>query len=57
MLYEKTKYPRLVEQYARLRKLNAARSKRQESMLRTIEVKPYRGLQPRALRHWCYIEI
>lgn len=41
VLYQKTRDPRLVEQGARLRKLDAARSKRQELMLRTIEVKPY----------------
>ncbi len=41
VLYQKTKDPRLVEQGARLRKLDAGRSKRQELMLRTIEVKPY----------------
>lgn len=41
VLYQKTHDPRLAEQGARLRKLDAARSKRQELMLRTIEVKPY----------------
>lgn len=41
LLYQKTHDPRLVEQGAKLRKLDAARSKRQELMLRTIEVKPY----------------
>jgi len=41
LLYQKTHDPRLTEQGARLRKLDAARSKRQELMLRTIEVKPY----------------
>ena len=41
LLYQKTHDPRLAEQGARLRKLDADRSKRQELMLRTIEVKPY----------------
>ena len=41
LLYQKTHDPRLTEQGAKLRKLDAARSKRQELMLRTIEVKPY----------------
>jgi tetratricopeptide (TPR) repeat protein len=41
LLYQQTHDPRLVEQGAKLRKLDAARSKRQELMLRTIEVKPY----------------
>lgn len=41
VLYQKTHDPRLVEQGARLRTLDAARSKRQELMLRTIEVRPY----------------
>ena len=41
LLYQRTHDPRLVEQGAKLRKLDAARSKRQELMLRTIEVKPY----------------
>jgi tetratricopeptide (TPR) repeat protein len=41
LFYQKTHDPRLTEQGAKLRKLDAARSKRQELMLRTIEVKPY----------------
>ena len=41
LLYQKTHDPRLAEQGARLRKLDAARSKRQELMLRSIEVRPY----------------
>ena len=41
LLYQKTHDPRLTEQGARLRKLDAARSKRQELMLRTIELRPY----------------
>lgn len=41
LLYQKMHDPRLAEQGAKLRKLDAARSKRQELMLRTIEVKPY----------------
>ncbi len=41
LLYQRTHDPRLAEQGARLRKLDAARSKRQELMLRTIEVRPY----------------
>jgi tetratricopeptide (TPR) repeat protein len=41
LLYQKTHDPRLVEQGARLRKLDTVRSKRQQLMLRTIEVKPY----------------
>ncbi|MDR3718899.1 MAG: tetratricopeptide repeat protein [Bryobacteraceae bacterium] len=41
LLYQKTHDPRLAEQGVRLRKLDADRSKRQELMLRTIEVRPY----------------
>jgi len=41
--YQKTHDPRLAGQAARLRQLDAARSKRRELMLRTIEVKPYGG--------------
>jgi tetratricopeptide (TPR) repeat protein len=41
LLYQKTHDPRLAEQGAKLRKLDAARSKRQELMLRSIEVRPY----------------
>jgi tetratricopeptide (TPR) repeat protein len=40
-LYQRTHDPRAEEQAARLRKLDAVRSKRQELMLRTIEVRPY----------------
>lgn len=40
-LYQRTHDPRAEEQAARLRKLDADRSTRQELMLRTIEVRPY----------------
>jgi len=40
-LYQRTHDPRAAEQAERLRKLDADRSKRQELMLRTIEVRPY----------------
>ena len=40
-MYQKTHDARAEEQSARLRKLDEARSKRQELMFRSIEVKPY----------------
>jgi len=40
-LYQRTHDARAEEQAARLRKLDADRSARQELMLRTIEVRPY----------------
>ncbi len=40
-IYQRTRDPRAEEQSARLKKLDEERSKQQELMLRSIEVKPY----------------